>query len=103
MITDEHVFWMDNGRNRTDHTMLGSGVESSPVRLWWARLDDGAVRSVEISGLPYGTESNPPGWDPEREIVVAYDAGNAVVRAWRLRATSWNRCGGATGSPTPGI
>ncbi len=97
VITNEHVFWMDNGRNRTDHTMLGSGVESSPVRLWWARLDDGAVRSVEVSGLPYGTQSNPPGWDPEREIVVAYDAGNAVVRAWRVRADEleplWRRDG----------
>jgi hypothetical protein len=97
VITNEHVFWMDNGRNRTDHTMLGSGVESSPVRLWWARLDDGAVRSVEISGLPYGTQSNPPGWDPEREIVVAYDAGNAVVRAWRVRGDEleplWRRDG----------
>ena len=61
VITDEHVFWMDNGRNRTDHTMLGSGEESSPVRLWWARLDDGAVRSVEISGLPYGTRVEPAG------------------------------------------
>ena len=28
--------------------------------------------------------SNPPGWDPEGRIVVAYDAGNAVVRAWRF-------------------
>lgn len=85
VIGDEHVLWMDNGRNRTDQSMLGSGEQASPVRLWWARRDDGSVRSVEISGLPYGTESNPPGWDPERRIVVAYDAGNAVVRAWRLR------------------
>jgi hypothetical protein len=85
VITEEHVFWMDNGRNRVDHTMLGSGEQSSPLRLWWARLDDGAVDSVEISGVPYGTESNPPAWDPEGEIVVAYDAGNAVVRGWRLR------------------
>ncbi len=84
MIGDEHVFWMDNGRNRVDHTMLGSGVQSDPMRLWWARLDDASVRSVEISGLPYGTESNPPGWDPAGRIVVAYDSGNAVVRAWRL-------------------
>jgi hypothetical protein len=97
VIAGEHVFWMDNGRNHTDHTMLGSGVESSPVRLWWARLDDGAVRSVEISGLPYGTQSNPPGWDPERAIVVAYDAGNAVLRAWRVQGDEleplWTRDG----------
>jgi hypothetical protein len=84
VITDEHVLWMDNGRNRVDHTMLGSGVQEDPLRLWWARLDDGSVRSVEISGLPHGTESNPPAWDPERRIVIAYDSGNAVIRAWRL-------------------
>jgi hypothetical protein len=98
VITDEHVFWMDNGRNHTDRTMLGSGVQSDPVRLWWARLDDSeAVRSVEISGLPFGTESNPPGWDPERRIVVAYDAGNAVLRAWRMEGDDleplWRRDG----------
>lgn len=85
VISDEHVFWMDNGRNRVDRTMVGSGTSAGPVRLWWARLDDGTVRSIEISGLPYGTESNPPGWDPEGGIVVAYDAGNAVLRAWLLR------------------
>ena len=64
VVTGEHVFWMDNGRNSVDHTMLGSGRESSPLRLWWARVDDGSVRSVEISGLPYGTESNPAGLGP---------------------------------------
>jgi hypothetical protein len=97
VIAEEHVFWMDNGRNRTERTMLGSGEQASPLRLWWARRDDGEVRSVEISGLPHGTESNPPAWDPEARIVVAYDAGNAVVRAWRLEGDEleplWRRDG----------
>jgi hypothetical protein len=97
VITDEHVLWMDNGRNHTDHTMLGSGVQGDPVRLWMARLDDGRTTSVEISGLPQGTESNPPAWDPARQTVVAYDAGNAVLRAWRLEgdelAPMWRRDG----------
>ena len=85
VITEDHVFWMDNGRNRTDRTMRGSGDAAGPVRLWWARRDDAAaIRSVTISGLPFGTESNPPGWDPVGGIVIAYDAGNAVLRAWRL-------------------
>jgi hypothetical protein len=97
VITDEHVFWMDNGRNRVDRTMLGSGDHPDPLRLWWARRDDGTTRSEEISGLPFGTESNPPGWDPEGRIVVAYDSGNAVVRAWRSEgdalAPLWRRDG----------
>jgi hypothetical protein len=85
VITGEHVFWMDQGRNSTDWSMVGTGDAPAPVRLWWARLDDPqALRSVEISGLPYGTESNPPAWDPVKQTVVAYDAGNAVLRAWRL-------------------
>jgi hypothetical protein len=98
VVTGEHVLWMDNGRNATDRTMLGSGERPGPVRLWWARHDDGAsARSVEISGLPYGTESNPPAWDPEGRIVVAYDAGNAVLRAWRMAGDEleplWRRDG----------
>ena len=85
VLTGEHVLWMDQGRNHVDRTMRGSGDEPDPVRLWWAREDGaGEPRSVEISGLPFGTESNPPAWDPERRIVVAYDAGNAVLRAWRF-------------------
>jgi hypothetical protein len=85
VITDAHVVWMDQGRNHTDATMLGSGEAPDPVRLWWVRRDDPAsVRSAEVSGIPYGTESNPPGWDPEGRVVVAYDAGNAVLRGWRL-------------------
>ena len=76
---------MDNGRNRTDRTMLGSGDAARARCGCGGRArDDGRIRSTEISGLPYGTESNPPGWDPEGRIVVAYDAGNAVLRAWRL-------------------
>jgi len=98
VIAAEHVFWMDNGRNDTDRTMLGSGSSPDPVRLWWARLDDdSATRSVEISGLPFGTESNPPACDPVAGVVVAYDAGNAVLAAWRLSGDEleplWRRDG----------
>jgi hypothetical protein len=98
VLTDEHVLWMDNGRNDVDRTMLGTGRDPDPVRLWWARHDDpDTVRSTEISGLPFGTESNPPAWDPERRIVVAYDAGHAVLRAWRMEggelAPLWRRDG----------
>jgi hypothetical protein len=86
VLTGEHVLWLDQGRNRTDRTMLGSGCASAPVRLWWARLDDGTVGSAEVSGLPHGTVSNPPAWDPASRTVVAYDSGNGVIGAWRFGA-----------------
>jgi hypothetical protein len=85
VITDEHVLWMDNGRNATDRTMRDSGLDAGALRLWWARRDGAAGPwSIEVSGLAYGTISNPPGWDPHGGVVVAYDAGNAVLRAWRM-------------------
>ena len=98
VLTDEHVLWMDNGSNDVSHTMLGTGRASDPLRLWWVRHDDQrSIRSVEISGLPHGTESNPPGWDPLGRVVVAYDSGNAVLRAWRMQGDElqplWRRDG----------
>lgn len=83
VLTAKHVFWMDNGANDTDSTMLGTGISPSPVRLWRARLDgDGQTDSVPVSGLPYGTESNPPAFDPVTGMVIAYDAGNGVLAAF---------------------
>ena len=98
VLTAEHVLWMDNGSNDVSHTMLGSGRAPDPLRLWWVRHDDErAIASTQISGLPFGTESNPPGWDPLGRIVVAYDSGNAVVRAWRMHGDEleplWRRDG----------
>ena len=98
VLTDEHVLWMDNGSNSVSHTMLGTGHAPDPLRLWWVRHDDEqSVRSIEISGLPFGTESNPPAWDPIERVVVAYDSGNAVLRAWRMEGDElvslWRRDG----------
>ena len=41
-------------------------------------------RSTEISGLPYGTESNPPGWDPRAGPSSPTTPATRCVRAWRI-------------------
>jgi hypothetical protein len=97
VITDEHVFWMDNGRNHVTGPCSARASARSGAAVVGARTTTARRASVEISGLPHGTESNPPGWDPQGRIVVAYDAGNAVVRAWRVRGDEleplWRRDG----------
>src|SRR5581483_7635621 len=34
VVTDEHLLWMDNGSNDVSHTMLGTGRDAAPMRLW---------------------------------------------------------------------
>ena len=66
VITDEHVFWMDNGRNHTDRTMLGSGEQASPVRLWWARRDDDDAALGRDQRPPLRDRVEPARLGPER-------------------------------------
>ena len=57
-------------------------------------------RSVEISGLPYGTESNPPAWDPERaDRRRLRRRQRRRARLAAARATSSSRSGAATARP----
>jgi hypothetical protein len=79
-----HAWFMDQGAHDYAGTMLGAGRARRPIRLYRVSLSDPQDRvSVEISGLAYGTCTNPPVYDPARRIAVAYDSGNGVIAAWR--------------------
>jgi hypothetical protein len=67
--------------------MRGAGRSLGPVRLIRVAVSDaGDADTVEVSGAPRGTVTNPPLYDPRRRIAVAYDSGNGVVQAFRLSA-----------------
>jgi hypothetical protein len=82
------VFFMDNGDHSYDTSLLGKGNASGPVHLVRLAVAGGDVELAEISGLPHGTQTNLPLFDPERGIAVAYDSGNGVLAAWRFRDAS---------------
>jgi hypothetical protein len=84
VIEGGHVWFMDNGEHRYAGTMLGAGVAEGPVHLVRAAVDDGTFELLEISGRPSGAVTNPPLYDPERRIAVAFDSANAVLAAWRF-------------------
>ena len=93
VLTGEHVLWLDQGRNRTDRTMLGSGEAGrAGAALVGAPATTGPSARPRSAGCRTGPVSNPPAWDPDSRTVVAYDSGNGVIGAWRLAATS---CGAA--------
>ena len=84
VLTDEHVFWMDNGRNRVDRTMLGDGRAARPrAPVVGAPRRRGRALGARSAGCRTGPSPTRPPGIPARRIVVAYDAGNAVLRAWR--------------------
>jgi hypothetical protein len=89
VVEGDNAWFMDNGRHRYFVKMIGAGVNPSANRLIRVSLHDSADHQAwEVSGLAGGSVTNPPLVDPARNIVVAFDSANAVLRAWRWDAQS---------------
>jgi len=84
VIDGTHAWFMDNGRHNYRLRMIGAGLNAAPNRLLRVALSDAQDHQAwEVSGLPHGSITNPPVVDPRTQTVIAYDAANRVVRAWR--------------------
>jgi hypothetical protein len=84
VVGGEHLWFLDNGAHDYATTMRGAGRAHGPVHLVRASLTDpGDVQLAEVCGLPRGTVTDPPLYDPERLIAIGYDSGNGVVQAFR--------------------
>ena len=87
VIAGAHVWFLDNGAHDYATTMRGAARSAGPVRLIRVAVADaGDADIVEVSGLPRGAVTNPPLYDAERRIAVAYDSSNGIVQAFRLSA-----------------
>lgn len=77
---------MDNGEHRYPETMTmrGAGLAAGPVHLVRASVARGDCELVPVCGLPAGAVTNPPLYDPERRIAVAFDSANDRLVAWRF-------------------
>ncbi|HUO70263.1 MAG TPA: hypothetical protein VMU39_05765, partial [Solirubrobacteraceae bacterium] len=85
VISGGQLWFLDNGAHRYATTMRAAGITRGPVRLVRVSLDDAADHEfVEVCGRPRGTVTNPPLYDPERRIALAYDSGNGIVQAFRF-------------------
>lgn len=105
VLADGQAWFMDNGAHRYVTSMIGRGVARSANRLIRVSLDDARDHdAVEVSGLPGGSVTNPPLYDPGRRIVVGYDSANCCLRAWRFNPATrtlvplWQRAGLACAS-----
>jgi len=69
--------------------MIGAGVNPTANRLIRVALNDASkLEILPISGLAGGSVTNPPLYDFERHMVVAYDSANRYLRAWRFNPQS---------------
>jgi hypothetical protein len=87
VIDGEHGWFMDNGKHNYLVSMLGAGRHKAANRLIRVSLHNAqSHQSWEVSGLPYGSITNPPLIDLKRRIVVGYDSANRHLRAWKIGA-----------------
>ena len=84
VVEGGNLWFMDNGDHRYAGTMRGAGVAPGPVHLVRASLDTGAFELIPVCGAPAGAITNPPLYDPERHLAVAFDSANAVLAAFRF-------------------
>jgi hypothetical protein len=85
VIDGNHAWFMDNGKHRYFHTMIGAGVSRTANRLLRVSLTDANDhQAVEVCGLPGGSITNPPLVDVTRNIVVGYDSANRHLQAWQI-------------------
>lgn len=87
VLDGQNAWFMDNGKHRYLHKMIGAGVHPSANRLIRVSLADASdVQSVDVSGVARGSVTNPPLYDLQRRIVLGYDSANRHLRAWRFDA-----------------
>ncbi len=96
VIAGGQLWFLDNGEHDFVTTMRGAGVAPGPVHLIRMSLDDPAdVERVEVCGMPHGAVTDPPLYDAERRIAIAYDSANGVVQAFSFDgvrlAPAWRR------------
>ncbi len=83
VVAGGHLWFMDNGAHEFVTTMRGAGVAPGPVHLYRMSLSDPADRErIEVCGRPRGAVTDPPLYDEQRRIALAYDSANGVVQAF---------------------
>jgi hypothetical protein len=105
VLDGENAWFMDNGKHRYLFRMVDKGVNPTPNRLIRVSLTNATDHQVlEICGDKGGSITNPPLYDLQRNIVVAYDSANRHLRAWRFDVSSrsleaiWHKTGFACAS-----
>ena len=85
VIEGDHGWLMDNGQHNYLMSMLGAGQNKSPNRLIRISLKQtDSFQAWPVSGLPFGSVTNPPLVNVARRIVVGFDSANRHLKAWRM-------------------
>ena len=85
VLDGQHAWFMDNGKHHYVHKMVGAGVNPTPNRLLRVSLQDAKnYQAIDVCGLKGGSITNPPLFDAQRHIVLAYDSANRHLQAWRV-------------------
>jgi hypothetical protein len=85
VLDGKNAWFMDNGKHRYLHKMIGAGVNPTPNRLIRVSMLDANDHQVkDVCGQDGGSVTNPPLFDLHRRIVVAFDSANAYLAAWKF-------------------
>lgn len=85
VLDGQNAWFMDNGKHNYHITMQGAGVNPTANRLIRVSMNDADDhQTLDVSGVSGGSITNPPLYDLQRRIVLAYDSANSYLGAWRF-------------------
>ncbi len=84
VITDEHVWFLDNGVGSEAYagTLVGCGVSRGPQQLFQIDRASGEQRRWVVDHEGPSIVANPPAIDARRSIAIGYDSSHGVVSAF---------------------
>ena len=90
VIADGSAWFLNNGAGSEtfDGSLIGKGVATAPQQIVRVDLATGAVSKLVVNETAGGIVANPPAVDASRGIVVGYDSGAGLVRAFNYRSES---------------
>lgn len=84
VISERDVWFMDNGRHTYFNSMLGQGVQRTPLNIIRINQQDPENKTIlPVCGLSGGSVTNPPFYNEKRRILLAFDSANARLKAFR--------------------
>ncbi len=98
VVNENFAWFLDSGEGTENYSgnFIGKGNSTIPINLVRVDLKSSEVTLTPLSDKAKSIVANPPLWDISRQIVVAFDSSNGILKGFQLETNNdlaeiWSR------------